>query len=79
VDTLNLSDDESISTKTILQREGVTVQQLLSCIDDEELEEIGISGQARSAIAAARPRPQVRMLMLILKPFTLFFPLCFFY
>mmetsp|Transcript_6545 Transcript_6545/g.14313 ORF Transcript_6545/g.14313 Transcript_6545/m.14313 type:complete len:174 (-) Transcript_6545:25-546(-) len=58
VDTLHLSKDESISTVEILQRESVTVKQLLSCILDEELEEIGICSEARTAIAAARPSPQ---------------------
>jgi hypothetical protein len=63
VDKLNLSEDQNSSTLTILQQEGVTVEQLLSCITEEELEEIGICCEARSAIAAARQCP-VSMLAL---------------
>jgi hypothetical protein len=61
VDTLNLSWDNRSSTLAILERECVTTQQLLSSIDDEELEEIGICSEARSAIAAARNSPPVSM------------------
>ncbi len=47
---LNLSDDARLRALSILKAEGVAVRQLLSDINDSELQDIGIDRESRAEI-----------------------------
>ena len=48
--SLSLAGDDLEDTKAKLKSEGVSFQQLVTVINDDELEEIGISAAVRQAI-----------------------------